>query len=126
MSLRDNQTDLMVGFHPADATDVTVKKLGQLHFIPVATKDYVKRYGLPTRKNLENHLFLQSEFYAAKTGLWEGWNEVVARGHVAHYCDNSFAYGMLVKAGLGIGLLGSYTVLEPAAVPLERGASYSQ
>jgi hypothetical protein len=26
---------------------------------------------------------------------------------------------MLVKAGLGIGLLGNYAVLEPAAVPLE-------
>jgi hypothetical protein len=26
---------------------------------------------------------------------------------------------MMVKAGQGIGLLGSYTVLEPAAVPLD-------
>ena len=125
MSLRDNQTDLMVGFVPADAADITVKKLGQLHFIPVATKDYVSRHGLPTRKNLENHFFLQSEFYSAKTGLWDSWNDAVARGHVAHYCDNSFAYGMLVKAGLGIGLLGSYTALEPAAVPLEIGVRAS-
>ncbi len=125
MSLRENQTDLMVGFHPVDAADVTAKKLGQLHFIPVAAKDYVKKYGLPTRKNLENHVFLQSEFYAAKTGLWDSWNEAVARGHIAHHCDNSFAYGMLVKAGLGIGLLGSYTVLEPAAVPLEIGVRAS-
>ena len=43
----------------------------------------------------------------------------MARGRIAHYCDNSFAYGMLVKAGQGIGLLGSYTLLEPCAVPLE-------
>ncbi len=32
---------------------------------------------------------------------------------------------MLVKAGLGIGLLGSYTVLEPDAVPLELDVKVS-
>jgi hypothetical protein len=32
---------------------------------------------------------------------------------------------MLVKAGLGIGLVGSYGVLEPAAVPLELGVRIS-
>ena len=42
--------------------------------------------------------------------------QTAARGHIAHYCDNSFAYGMLVKAGLGIGLLGSYSLVEPSAV----------
>lgn len=121
MSLRDNQTDLMIGFQPVDGVDITTRKLGRLHFVPVASKGYIKKFGLPRRKNLEKHFFLQSEFYAAKTGLWDGWNEIVARGEIAHYCDNSFAYGMLVKAGLGIGLLGSYTVLEPAAVPLQLG-----
>ena len=82
-----------------------VQKLGQLHFIPVVVKDYIRKYGLPTRDNLEQHLFLQSEYYMARTGLWDGWQQAVARGRIAHYCDNSFAYGMLVKAGQGIGLL---------------------
>jgi len=54
--------------------------------------------------------------YAAKTSLWDEWNYTAAIGRIAHYCDNSFAYGMLVKAGVGIGLLGSYTVLEPTIV----------
>jgi DNA-binding transcriptional LysR family regulator len=57
--------------------------------------------------------------YAAKTSLWDEWNYTAAIGRIAHYCDNSFAYGMLVKAGVGIGLLGSYTVLEPTIVPLQ-------
>lgn len=125
MSLRDNQTDLMIGFQPVDALEITTRRLGRLHFVPVASKGYIKKYGLPRRKNLEKHHFLQSEFYAARTGLWDGWNEIVARGQIAHYCDNSLAYGMLVKAGLGIGLLGSYTVLEPAAVPLQLGVVVS-
>jgi DNA-binding transcriptional LysR family regulator len=80
---------------------------------------------LPTRNNLEQHLFIQSEYYLAKTGLWDGWQQAVSRGRVAHYCDNSFAYGMLVKAGHGIGMLGSYTLMEPCAVPLEIGLRIS-
>lgn len=125
LSLRENQTDMMIGFTSPDAADVSFRKLGHLHFIPIATKDYIGRHGRPTRSNLEQHRFLQSELYTAKTGMWDGWNKAVPRGRVAHYCDNSMAYGMLVKAGAGIGLLGSYAVLEPTAVPLELDVKMS-
>jgi DNA-binding transcriptional LysR family regulator len=119
LNLRENQTDMMIGFSPAESPDIRFRKLGQLHFIPIASKDYIRKYGLPTRDNLEQHVFLQSEFYLARTGLWDGWQQAVGRGRIAHYCDNAFAYGMLVKAGQGIGLLGSYLLVEPSAVPLE-------
>jgi DNA-binding transcriptional LysR family regulator len=119
VSLRDNQTDMMIGFNPIEAADISMQKLGYLHFIPIMAKSYIQQYGIPTRSNLAQHLFLQSEFYTARTGLWAFWNRAVAQGQIAHYCDNSMAYGMLAKAGLGIGLLGSYTILEPNAVPLE-------
>jgi DNA-binding transcriptional LysR family regulator len=119
MHLRENQTDMMIGIGPAESPGIRFRKLGQLHFIPVVAKDYIRKYGLPTRDNLEQHLFLQSEYYISRTGLWDGWQQAVARGRIAHYCDNSFAYGLLVKAGQGIGLLGSYTLVEPCTVPLE-------
>ena len=119
MNLRDNQSDLMIGSAPSHSTDIHCKKLGRLHFIPVVAKDYLRKHGLPTRHNLEQHLFLQSEYYLAKTGLWDRWQQAVARGRLAHCCDNSFAYGMLVKAGNGIGLLGSYVMVEPCFVPLD-------
>jgi len=125
INLRENQTDMMIGFVPSVSSDIQFRKLGQLHFIPVVTKDYIQEHGLPTRDNLEQHLFLQSEYYLAKTGLWDSWQQAVARGRIAHYCDNSFAYGMLVKSGHGIGLLGSYTLLEPCVVPLEIGVRIS-
>jgi DNA-binding transcriptional LysR family regulator len=119
MHLRENQTDMMIGISPGESSDIRFRKLGQLHFIPVVAKDYIQKYGLPTRDNLEQHVFLQSEYYLARTGPWDSWQQAVARGRIAHYCDNSFAYGLLVKAGQGIGLLGSYTLVEPSAVPLE-------
>jgi DNA-binding transcriptional LysR family regulator len=119
INLHENQTDMMIGFVPSVSSDVQFRKIGQIHFVPVVAKDYIQKYGLPTRDNLEQHLFIHSEYYLAKTGLWDGWQQAVARGRIAHYCDNSFAYGMLVKAGNGIGLLGSYTLIEPCFVPLE-------
>jgi DNA-binding transcriptional LysR family regulator len=119
MNPRENQTDIMIGFRPDESSEIRFQKLGQLHFIPVVAKDYIRKYGLPMRDNLEQHVFLQSEYYLPKTGLWDGWQQAVARGRIAHYCDNSFAYGMLVKAGQGIGMLGTYTLVEPCFVPLE-------
>jgi DNA-binding transcriptional LysR family regulator len=125
MNVRENQTDMMIITMPSESSDIQFRKLGQLHFIPVVAKDYIQKHGLPTRNNLEQHLFIQSEYYLAKTGLWDGWQQAVARGRFVHHCDNSFAYGMLVKAGLGIGLLGSYTLMEPCFVPLEIGLRIS-
>ena len=49
------------------------------------------------------------------------WREALDRGHVAHFSDNSYAYAFMVKSGLGIGLLGNYTLNDPAMVPLEIG-----
>jgi DNA-binding transcriptional LysR family regulator len=125
VSLRENQTDMMIGLVPNISSDVQFRKLGQLHFIPVVAKDYIQNRGLPTRANLEQHLFIQSEYYLGKTGMWDSWQHVAASGRIAHYCDNSFAYGMLVKSGQGIGLLGSYVLVEPCFVPLEIGLRIS-
>src|SRR5262249_22109278 len=104
---------------PTKRSGIQFRRLGQLHFIPVVTKDYIKRYGLPTRDNLEHHVFINSEYYMAKTGLWDGWQHAVAPGKSGHSCDSSLAYGLLVRAGLGIGMLGSYTLIEPCFVPLD-------
>lgn len=125
IDLRENQTDMMIGFAPSASSDIQFRKLGQLHFIPIVSKDYIRQYGLPTADALEKHLFIQSEYYMAKTGCWDSWQQAVSRGRIAHHCDNPFAYGMLVKSGLGIGLLGSYSLVEPCAVPIEIGLRIS-
>jgi DNA-binding transcriptional LysR family regulator len=125
MDLRENQTDMMIGIIPSQSSGIRFRKLGQLHFIPVVAKDYIQNHGLPTRDNLEQHLFIQSAYYIARPGLWDDWQQAVARGRIAHSCDNSIAYGMLVGAGHGIGLLGSFTLMEPRLVPLEIGLRIS-
>jgi len=119
--LRQNQSDMMIGFAPINSHDVTCRPLGMLHLIPVVSREYVERRGVPTQANLGDHQFIQSRLYQSDAAMWEPWNNLVKRGRTAHFCDNSFVYGMMVKTGLGIGLLGNYTMLEPAALPLDFG-----
>lgn len=117
--LRQSQTDLMIGFAPVQSSDVTTRTLGMLHLVPMASRAYVERYGVPELGNLERHKFIQTGLYMGNDEVWAPWNSLVGKGQIAHYSENSFTYGMMVKAGLGIGLLGSYTVMEPAARPID-------
>ena len=119
LSLRENQTDLMVGFVPVEAADITSKRLAAcISYRWRASVTSVSR--VCRRGAIWNGIcFFSRKCTRPATGLWNEWKHIVAAGQMAHYCDNSFAYGMLVKAGIGIGLLGSYAVLEPASVPLE-------
>ncbi len=125
IDLRANQTDIMIGFVPSVSADIQFRKLGQIHFIPFVSKEYIRQYGLPTTSNLEQHRFVQSEYYLARTGLWDSWQQAVARGRTAHFCDNSIAYGILTKTWHGIGLHGSFVVLDPSYVPVEIGVRIS-
>ena len=101
LNLRENQTDMMIGFSPVESSDIVFRKLGQLHFIPIATKDYIRKHGLPTRGNMERHAFLQSEYYLAKTGLWDGWQQIVARGRITHYCGQFLRLRHVGQGGTG-------------------------
>lgn len=118
-NLHENQTDVILGFNPATSQDMTTRPLGWLHFLPIATQSYIDRMGgCPTIANVHNHLFVDSEIYSAK-GVWDSWHALTKRGRVAHYCDASISYGMMVKAGLGIGLIANYNMTEPSARPLD-------
>lgn len=120
-SFRDNQTDIMVGFGPSSQADVVSRPVGSLHLITAVTRPYIERYGMPTRDNLESHVFVDSEYYTSQSGVWRLWQEALARGTVAHRCDNSFGYALLVKAGLGIGLVANYCLSDPDAIMIDLG-----
>ncbi len=99
--LRQNQTDMMIGFAPSDAADVTCRELGFLHLIPIVAHSYIERHGLPTQANLQDHFFIQSRLYQSESPLWAPWNKLAQRGRIVHSCDSSLA------------------MLEPAARPVD-------
>ena len=118
-SLRENQTDIMLGFAEEEASDLTSIPLGWLHFLPVASKVYIAAHGMPDLSSLGGHSFVDSELYSAKSPVWQKWQNLVLEGQTACQCDSSVSYGMMVKKGVGIGLLGNYILFDPAFVPLE-------
>jgi DNA-binding transcriptional LysR family regulator len=125
MSLIENQTDIMVGFGAENHQDLTSVRMGTYHMLPIAGRSYVDRMGLPTLDNLENHQFIDSDRYSSKGETWKPWRKLVERGYVSHCCDASITYGVMVKAGLGIGLLASINLLEPASIPLDLDCEIS-
>ena len=116
--LRDNHTDIMIGFIPEEARGVAVRRLGTVHLIPIMSRAYFEKYGAVTADTISQHRFINTSIYTGAS-LWEPWLDLVRKGHIAHTAETSFAYGMMVKAGLGIGLLGNYALLEPNAIPVD-------
>jgi DNA-binding transcriptional LysR family regulator len=119
MEYRDNQSDIVLSYAPSRMQDVETFPVGSIHLVPIVTAPYIARYGIPTRSNLESHHFIDAYYYASDNEIWRPWRSVIARGHIAALCDNSFAYGLMVKQGIGIGLLGTFTLGDPDAVPVD-------
>jgi DNA-binding transcriptional LysR family regulator len=119
VGFRENQSDIVLGFSPSQQPGVESRAAGFMHLIPYASKKYVSRYGMPTRSNLADHKFVDSEYYSSRTEAWSSWRAAVDQGTIAHLCDNSYAYCLMIKEGLGIGLLGNYVLPDEDLVPLK-------
>lgn len=119
MEYRDNQSDIVLSYAPSRMQDVETFPVGSIHLVPIVTAPYVEKNGIPTRSNLANHHFIDADYYASDNEIWRPWRRAAERGHVAALCDNSFAYGLMVKQGIGIGLLGTFTLGDPDAVPVD-------
>lgn len=119
--VRENLADILVTYAPHPANDLIVRELGTVSLIPVAAHNYIKRYGIPTAQNLKSHRFLDCDAYMNELPLWRAWREATDRGQLLHTCESSFAYGLLVRSGVGIGLLGNYVLAEESFVPIDLG-----
>jgi DNA-binding transcriptional LysR family regulator len=118
ISFRDNQSDIFVGLGSLSEAGLKSTPAGFLHLIGIASHSYLDRYGHPTRNNLSSHLFIKAGYYASRTPAYASWHDITDRGTIAHQCDNSFAYALLVKDGAGIGLLGNFTLADSEVVPI--------
>jgi DNA-binding transcriptional LysR family regulator len=112
LSFKENECDVLVAFGPMQQPGLVTRPAGFLHLVSVATKPYVERFGYPDEDNLEEHRFVDAHYYASKTPAYAPWRSAVDRGTTTYWCDNPFSYGLMVKAGLGIGLLGNFTTAD--------------
>ncbi len=89
-NLRENQTDMMIGFIPSASSDIQFQKARSISF------HSNRRQGLHPRITACQRLPIWSNIFSfspniiwRRTGLWDSWQQAVARGRIAHYCDNS-------------------------------------
>ncbi len=121
LSFRENKTDIMIGFGPCNEAGVENFKVGNLHLVPVASRGYVERYGMPSQTEIARHYFLDCPYYSSATPLYQPWREAVAAGKVAGIIDSPFVYALMAKVGTGIALLGSFTLADRDAVYIDLG-----
>lgn len=120
-SFKENQCDVMISFIPDNNSEIFCQQFGYLHFVSVASKDYIRRNGMPTCDNLSKHYFIDSDFYKGGQKIWGTWQDAVKRGTLLHMSENSVSYALMVRSGLGIGLLGTFSLSDPTAVLLDLG-----
>lgn len=121
LNFRENQCDVMVGFGPLEDIELQSRPVGFLHLVGVASQSYIERCGVPTWENLSQHRFIDSDYYASATSTYAPWRKAVGRGITGYHCDNPFAYSLMVKAGIGIGLLGNYVLADRDFIPVGMG-----
>lgn len=115
-ALRENHTDVLVNFSPESGVGVQSTRGGTVHLMPLVSRTYVERCGMPTTVNLESHCFVDTSYYMGDSPVWAPWRALVARSHRVHACDNSFAYGLMVQSGVGVGLLANYAMAAEGAM----------
>ena len=121
--LHSKASDIIVGFGNDASADMSVRPLGSLHMVPFASRAYVARHGADPVSPKQRHRFVDSARYTAAGALWQPWRDFVRTGDIAHSSDASVTYGLLVKAGQGIGLMPAHNVGEPSLVALDVGWS---
>ncbi|HSS13094.1 MAG TPA: LysR substrate-binding domain-containing protein, partial [Rhizomicrobium sp.] len=121
ISFRENQCDVMVGFGPLADSGLESRAVGFVHLLATAARSYIEEHGMPTWDTLASHRFIDADYYASETPVFASWRKAVTQGGITHHCDNPFAYGLMVKAGLGIGLLGNFVTTDPEILPVGMG-----
>ena len=94
---------------------VGVEQIANHAVRPLNVGDYTFGNGSDRLRILRSNQYL-----GAHPGCMQRISKIMCEG-----CDNPLAYGMLAKTGQGIGLLGSFTLIEPCLVPLEIGVRVS-
>jgi molybdate transport repressor ModE-like protein len=117
--------DLQIQYAEPVAPDLVPVRLGTLHFVLLATVEYLAAHGRPARtEDLARHRIIdQAIDLAGKSNLseWAGLS-----GRNALVTNSNTVLGETVCFGGGIGLLPSYaTLVDPRLVPIMPDKRFS-
>jgi len=117
------ETDLAVQITPPRDDSLKVVKLGRMHAVPFASKEYLERHGAPRTANdlLRHKLVLQlADHIASMEDFVKVFRGMPEPGTVAMKSNVSSAHYWLIARGGGIGMLPTYAnALGSRVVPIE-------
>jgi DNA-binding transcriptional LysR family regulator len=121
---RSTSCDIQVGWKVPRNPDLIVSKLATVHFMPFASRDYLRRFGTPkTADELLQHRFIEQVSPGVKSDLL---NQLVGSERPAGFLpirtNSSFCLFWAVANSAGIAYMPTYTaaladMLEPIDLP---------
>jgi DNA-binding transcriptional LysR family regulator len=120
--------DVQIHFVPVQDPDTQVLCLGKLHFIPVASREYLAHYGMPQdREDLAFHRLLDFTQYFVDRTQWTSWlADADLTQRVRVLTNAASVLGECVRQGSGIALVPTYaTLIDSDLIPIEiEGLKY--
>jgi DNA-binding transcriptional LysR family regulator len=118
--------DLHVHYYEPSEADPVAIRLGTMHFIPFASRDYLRAHGVPRSiDDLSRHRLLDLAVYLADMGSWASWSREDSGKHTVLFTNLSACLAEAVRYGAGIALLPTYApMVDEAFVPLEIGVRF--
>lgn len=123
---RSEELDVGLLFRPPANPELMVSKLATMHFLPFASHDYVRKYGVPSSlDDLLNHRFIEQEAPGVRSDLL---NQLVGSerppGFLPIRTNSSLALFWAVASGAGIAFMPTYVMgvtrkLKPIALPAQ-------
>jgi len=119
--------DLQIHHHERGEAEPSALRLGTVHFMPFASRDYLARRGTPrSLDDLGRHRLIDFTLYLADMGSWASWARDSASGvRTAAFTNLSAFLTEAVRNGAGIALLPTYAALaDENLVPLDIGLRF--
>jgi DNA-binding transcriptional LysR family regulator len=119
--------DLHIHYYEPTETEPIAVRLGTMHFIPFASREYLRIHGAPqTVDALSRHRLLDLAVYLSDMGSWASWSHREASTHALLFTNLTGCLAESVRAGAGIALLPTYAALvDDNFVPIEIGVRFT-
>jgi DNA-binding transcriptional LysR family regulator len=119
--------DLSVHYYEPTESEPIALRLGTMHFVPFASREYLRIHGAPqTIDALGRHRMLDLAVYLSDMGSWATWSRGEASKRAVLFTNLTGCLAEAVRQGAGIALLPTYAMLvDDHFVPLDIGVRFA-
>ncbi|MCJ2092261.1 LysR family transcriptional regulator [Methylobacterium sp. J-072] len=122
------EADIAIQLTRPTAVDLKIIRLGYLHSMPFASRNYIAKYGSPqsVRDLADHRLILQVAEHTGQSTLFQSAIPDMDRAPFVPFTSNaSTVHGLAIANGMGIGWLPTYIhSLQLGIIPIDCGVNF--